>query len=45
MKTLIIVSAYNEEKSIYNVVSLIKFNIPWADILVINDGSISCNME
>lgn len=39
MKTLIIVPAYNEEKSIYNVVSSIKFNIPWADIVVINDGS------
>lgn len=39
MKTLIIVPAYNEEKSIYNVVTSIKFNIPWADVVVINDGS------
>ena len=39
MKTLIIVPAYNEEKSIYNVITSIKFNIPWADVVVINDGS------
>lgn len=39
MKILVIVPAYNEEGSIYNVVSLIKSNVPFVDILVINDGS------
>ena len=39
MKILIIVPAYNEEKSIYNVVSSVKLNIPFADVLVVNDGS------
>lgn len=38
MKILIIVPAYNEEKSIYNIGTSIKFNIPWADVVVINDG-------
>ncbi|WP_291651167.1 glycosyltransferase family 2 protein [Clostridium sp.] len=39
MKILVIVPAYNEEKSIYNVVSSVKLNIPFADVLVVNDGS------
>ena len=39
MKILIIVPAYNEEKSIYDVVSSVKLNIPSADVLVVNDGS------
>ena len=39
MKILVIIPAYNEEKSIYNVVSSVKLNIPFADVLVVNDGS------
>jgi len=39
MKCLIIVPAFNEEKNIYNVVTSIKNNNIFADVLVINDGS------
>lgn len=39
MKVLIIIPAYNEEKSIYSVVSNVKLNNPNTDIVVINDGS------
>ncbi|GAA0076026.1 glycosyltransferase family 2 protein [Clostridium sp. CTA-5] len=39
MKCLIIVPAYNEEKNIYNVVTSIKKNNVFADVIVINDGS------
>lgn len=36
---LIIIPAFNEEKSITSVISQIRLHIPEADILVINDGS------
>jgi glycosyltransferase involved in cell wall biosynthesis len=39
LKTLIIIPAYNEEATIARVIRQIKFNIPEADILVVNDGS------
>lgn len=39
LKILVIIPAYNEEKSITGVVGQIKLNIPEADILVVNDGS------
>lgn len=39
MKCLIIVPAFNEEKNIYNVVTSIKSNNIFADVLVINDCS------
>lgn len=39
MKCLIIIPAYNEEKNIYNVVTSIRNNNIFADVLVINDGS------
>jgi glycosyltransferase involved in cell wall biosynthesis len=39
MKILIIVPAYNEEKSLPGVVSDLRTNVPSADIVVVNDGS------
>ncbi|EKQ53632.1 MULTISPECIES: glycosyltransferase family 2 protein [unclassified Clostridium] len=39
MKYLIIVPAYNEAKNIFNVVTSIKNNNIFADVVVINDGS------
>jgi len=39
MKTLIIIPAYNEEVAIANVLADIKAHCPWADVVVINDGS------
>ncbi|MFD0869822.1 4,4'-diaponeurosporenoate glycosyltransferase [Chlamydia abortus] len=39
MKTLIIIPAYNEEKSIVQVLASVKQNHPAADIVVVNDGS------
>ncbi|MBD0379250.1 glycosyltransferase family 2 protein [Paenibacillus sedimenti] len=39
MKTIVIIPAYNEEKSIANVISSIQSALPDADIVVINDGS------
>lgn len=39
MKCLIIVPAYNEEKNIYKVITSIKRNNIFADIIVVNDGS------
>lgn len=39
MKILVIIPAFNEEKSIYNVVKSIKLNYDFIDIVVINDGS------
>lgn len=38
-KILIIIPAYNEEKNIVNVISSIKREVPFCDILVVNDGS------
>jgi len=37
---LIIIPAYNEEKSIGRIIDNIKIHIPSADILVVNDGSL-----
>ena len=39
MKTLIIIPAYNEERTIAGVVQRININVPEANILVVNDGS------
>ncbi len=39
MKVLIIVPAYNEEKSLPGVIRDLRESIPSADILVVNDGS------
>ncbi len=39
MKTLIIIPAYNEERTISGVVQRINSNVPEANILVVNDGS------
>lgn len=39
MRTLIIIPAYNEERSIGEVIREIRTHVPSADILVINDGS------
>ena len=39
MKTLILVPAYNEEKSLDALLTEIKADLPGTDILVVNDGS------
>ena len=39
MKILVIVPAYNEEKSLAGVVRDLREHVPHADILVVNDGS------
>ncbi len=39
MKILAIIPAYNEDKSIGDVVASIRENAPFTDILVVNDGS------
>ncbi|MGE5473692.1 MAG: glycosyltransferase family 2 protein [Ignavibacteriales bacterium] len=38
-KIIVIIPAYNEEKSIKEVIGKIMASIPYADILVVNDGS------
>lgn len=37
--TLIIVPAYNEADSLAHVIDKIRTNVPWVDIVVVNDGS------
>ncbi len=39
-KTLVIIPALNEEASIAHVIDLIHEHAPWADVAVINDGSV-----
>ena len=39
-KTLVIIPAFNEEDSIAHVIDLIHQHAPWADVAVINDGSV-----
>ncbi len=39
MKHLVILPAYNEEKTIREVIAAVKEQIPYADVLVVNDGS------
>jgi glycosyltransferase involved in cell wall biosynthesis len=39
MKTLALILAYNEEKTILDVIEETKIDLPEADILVVNDGS------
>lgn len=39
MRTLIIIPAYNEEKSLYNLVNDINYNYEECDILIVNDCS------
>lgn len=43
--TLIIVPAYNEEKNLAKTVSEVREKAPWADILVVNDGSDDKTLE
>lgn len=38
-RTLIIVPAYNEAASLAYVIDSIRTSVPWADIVVVNDGS------
>ena len=42
---LVIIPAYNEEGSIAHVVGATKRAVPFADILVINDGSLDATGE
>jgi glycosyltransferase involved in cell wall biosynthesis len=39
-KTLVIIPAYNEAQSIARVIGDIRRCIPWADVMVMNDGSL-----
>lgn len=39
MKTLTLILAYNEEKTIQNVIEETKKHLPDADVLIVNDGS------
>lgn len=39
-KTLVMIPALNEEDSIAHVIGQIHEHVPWADVVVINDGSI-----
>jgi hypothetical protein len=39
LKTLVLIPALNEEASIAQVVNRVQQHLPWADVLVINDGS------
>lgn len=36
---LVVIAAYNEEESIQEVIRAVRFYIPWADIVVVDDGS------
>ena len=45
MRILVIVPAYNEERSIGLVVSDLRMNFPQGDVLVINDGSVDRTSE
>lgn len=38
-KTLVMIPALNEEDSIAHVIGQIQTHVPWADVVVINDGS------
>lgn len=38
-KTLVVIPAFNEEDSIARVIGLIHQHVPWADVVVVNDGS------
>ncbi|HSB07236.1 MAG TPA: glycosyltransferase, partial [Thermodesulfobacteriota bacterium] len=38
-KILVIVPAYNEEKTIREVIQSIRASVPQSDVLVVNDGS------
>jgi glycosyltransferase involved in cell wall biosynthesis len=38
-KTLVMIPALNEEDSIAHVIGQIQAHVPWADVVVINDGS------
>lgn len=39
MRTLVIIPAYNEEKNIVSTVEELRARCPWADLVVVNDGS------
>lgn len=44
-KTLVIIPAFNEQASIAHVIGLIRQHVPWADVAVINDGSVDRTAE
>jgi cellulose synthase/poly-beta-1,6-N-acetylglucosamine synthase-like glycosyltransferase len=44
-KTLVIIPAYNEEETVEKVVKKVKDNLPQADILIVNDGSVDLTSE
>lgn len=45
LKTIIIIPAYNEEKSIYFIINKLTYSYPDFDIVVINDGSTDCTAD
>jgi glycosyltransferase involved in cell wall biosynthesis len=44
-RILVIVPAYNEERSVGQVVEKVRYHLPQADILVVNDGSIDLTSD
>lgn len=44
-RTLVVIPALNEEDSIAHVVQSIRQALPWADVLVVNDGSVDHTRE
>ena len=44
-KTLVVIPALNEEDSLSHVVQTIRGSLPWADIVVVNDGSVDHTRE
>ena len=45
MKILIIIPAYNEEASLPGVIRDLRDNMPQADVLVVNDGSVDATAQ
>ena len=45
LNILVLIPAYNEEKSVASVISQVRHYVPGADILVINDGSTDATSE
>lgn len=44
-RLLVVIPAYNEEQSIRSVVEDIETNCPWADYLIVNDGSSDSTLD
>jgi len=44
-RVLVIIPAYNEERSIGKVIGEVKHVLPQSDVLVVNDGSSDCTSE